>query len=121
MSEAQADADHGSQPDWDAKQYDEALAHLERLQEQIDAMRRTIPSIVGPMAKPAKDKAQLFVQIKSAAVRAVDDVQALRNNWSSEQTQSILKKFQESLEKDSDLSKAVAVPRYGWIQDTEMG
>ncbi|PIA97105.1 hypothetical protein CB0940_06339 [Cercospora beticola] len=117
----QADTAQGTQPAWDAKQYSGALAHLERLQEQIDDMRRTIPSIVGPMAKPAKDKAQLFVQIKSAAVRSVDDVQALRNNWSSEQTQSILNRSQQSLEKDSDLSKAGTVPRYGWTQDTEMG
>ena len=128
------------QPAWEAKQYEQALAHLERLQEQvsnvlrprdliacsltisqIDSMRRTIPSMIEPMRRPVKDKAQLFVQVKTAAVQAVGDVEGLRNSWNSDETQSLLTKSRESLAKDSDLSKAANVPRYGWNEDVEMG
>lgn len=39
MPEMQADAAQEAQPAWDAKQYSEALAHLERLQEQVSRVR----------------------------------------------------------------------------------
>ncbi|KAI5360676.1 hypothetical protein Slin15195_G085920 [Septoria linicola] len=120
MADASSTTAQSAQPAWDATQYEEALAHLERLQEQIDVMRRAIPSIVEPMVKPAKSKTHLFVQLKTAAVQAVDEVQALRLKWTSEQIQDIMKHSQESFDKNRDLSKAATIPRYGWIKDSEV-
>lgn len=83
-------------------------------------MRRAIPSIVEPMVKPARSKTHLFVQLKTAAVQAVDDVQALRLKWTSDETQDIMKYSQESFDKNRDLSKAATIPRYGWTEAPEV-
>ncbi|KAF7192365.1 hypothetical protein HII31_06397 [Pseudocercospora fuligena] len=107
---------NADQPDWDAARYEEALAHLERLQELIDGMKSDIPSIVAPIQRQTRDKAQLFVETKTAAVQAVTDVQQLRTTWNSEQTQDIFAKTKDSFAKDGDLSKARNVPRWGWAE-----
>ncbi|KXS99516.1 hypothetical protein AC578_4264 [Pseudocercospora eumusae] len=107
---------NADQPDWDAARYEEALAHLERLQELIDGMKSDIPSIVAPIQRQTRDKAQLFVETKTAAVQAVTDVQQLRATWNSEQTQEIFAKTKDSFVKDGDLSKARNVPRWGWAE-----
>lgn len=78
--------------------------------------------MIEPMTRPVpgKDKARLVVQMKTAAVQAVDEVQALRNNWNSEQTQALIAKSRESFRKDGDLSKAADISRYGWAEDANM-
>lgn len=73
------------------------------------------------MARPVKDKAQLFVQVKTAAVQAMNDIQELRSSWTSQESQEMIIKSRESLQKDSDLSKAANIPHYGWTEDAEMG
>jgi hypothetical protein len=88
---------------------------------QVDALRLTVPSIVAPLSQRGQDKAQLFANIKTAAVGAVDSVQALRQDWTSEQTQEIFSVTRASLEKDGDLSKASEVPRYGWTEEKTNG
>ncbi|KAK5692681.1 hypothetical protein LTR97_010995 [Elasticomyces elasticus] len=86
-----ADVDAGDQP-WDAQQYEAALAHLERLQEQM------------------------FTNVKKAAVASSNDLKTLRESWASEETQQLLSRSKESLRKDGDLSKANDVARYGWLK-----
>lgn len=78
--------------------------------------------MIEPMARPVpgKDKARLVLQMKTAAVQAVDEVQALRNNWNSEKTQALISKSRESFQKDGDLSKAADISRYGWAEDVNM-
>lgn len=78
--------------------------------------------MIEPMARPVpgKDKARLVLQMKTAAVQAVDEVQALRNNWNSEKTQALIIKSRESFQKDGDLSKAADISRYGWAEDVNM-
>lgn len=61
-------------------------------------------------------KQQLFAEIKSAAVTATTELKDFRDNWTSEQTQGLLARSKESEQKDGDLSKASAVPRYGWYE-----
>lgn len=80
-------------------------------------MRVTIPAIVAPLSRRGRDKAQLFAEIKTAAVQSVQDVGTLRETWNSEQTKDLVARSKESFEKDGDLSKAAEVPRYGWIQE----
>lgn len=117
---------------WDAPQYEAALAHLEKLQEQVRAfhqrfhieqylklpqlaaLRSAIPSVVAPMMQANTSKSQLFADIKTAAVTSTTELKDFRDNWTSEQTQSLLAKSNESKQKDGDLSKAASVPRYGW-------
>lgn len=79
-------------------------------------MRSDIPCIVNPVARRVTDKVQLFTQIKAAAVQAVDHVQSLRETLSSEQTQQILRKSQESMQKDNDMRRATEVPQWGWSE-----
>lgn len=98
---------------WDAQQYETALAHLERLQEQIDGLRSTISSLVTPLSRPQTSKAQLFATVRKSAVQSTDDLKAFRESWTAEQMQELFDRSRASLEKDGDLSKAREVARYG--------
>ena len=66
--------------------------------------------------EPATGKAQMFANIKKAALHSTNDIKTFRNEWSSEQMRQIFAKSKESLEKNGDLSKANGVPRYGWSE-----
>ncbi|CAK3918514.1 Hypothetical predicted protein [Lecanosticta acicola] len=110
----QNNADATSQPAWNAVQYEAALAHLYKLQEQIESLRDAIPSVVRPLTRPITNKPQAYAQIKKAAVGATDELNAFRENWMSEKTQSLLVRSKESYEKDDDLGKANQVARWGW-------
>lgn len=58
----------------------------------------------------------MFASIRKAAVTTTDDMKALRDKWSSEQTQQLFAKARESERADADLSKAWDLPRYGWAE-----
>lgn len=116
-----------------------SLAHLERLQTQVrhnssilhhtntnpltslqlDTLRSTVPTLVSPLIKPQTSKAQMFAEVKKSAVTTTGQLTAFRDNWNSEQTQQIFAKAQESEQKDSDLSKAEEVARFGWSEKAE--
>ena len=121
---------------WEAPQYEAALAHLERLQEQVrghqrptnnapgannhlqlENLRSAVPSIVAPLVRPATSKAQLFADVRKSAIQSTDDLKTFREQWTSEQTQQLFARSRQSLEKDGDLSKAVDVARYGWSSE----
>ncbi|SMQ49091.1 unnamed protein product [Zymoseptoria tritici ST99CH_3D7] len=72
---------------WDAKQCEEALAQIGKLQAQIDGLRTCIPSIVSPLTQRGADKTQRFAQLRAAAVGTSTDLQTFKQDWSSEQTQ----------------------------------
>lgn len=57
----------------------------------------------------------MFAEIKKAAMQSTDGLKTFREDWTSEQTQQLLARSKESLEKDGDLSKANGVARYGWV------
>jgi hypothetical protein len=61
----------------------------------------------------------MFAQVKKSAVTTTSQLTAFRDDWNSEQTQQILTKAQESEQKDTDLSKAEEVSRFGWSDDYE--
>ncbi|SMR48909.1 unnamed protein product [Zymoseptoria tritici ST99CH_1A5] len=104
---------------WDAKQCEEALAQIGKLQAQIDGLRTCIPSIVSPLTQRGADKTQRFAQLRAAAVGTSTDLQTFKQDWSSEQTQSLLQRSKDSLQKNPDLNKAVEVPMWGWGEDGE--
>lgn len=129
MSEAKATIEESQQ--WDVGQCEAALAHLERLQEQVptalspkvffvltlcqlDGLRTTMPSLVAPLIRPNESKAQMYAEIKKAAVQSTDGLKTFRTDWTSEETQQLLERSKESLRKDGDLSKANDVAHYGW-------
>nr|POF03798.1 hypothetical protein CFP56_21554 [Quercus suber] len=113
------DEQKGDEPAWEGGQYEAALAHLERLQCQIDNMRSTIPSIISPLFQPSSTKAVMFIDLKKAAVQATDDLKRFRQTWKDENAQSYFRRATESLEKDSNLEVAKTLPRYGWLDEEE--
>jgi hypothetical protein len=58
----------------------------------------------------------MFAEVKKSAVTTTGQLTAFRNDWNSEQTQQIFTQAQESEQRDSDLSKAKEVARYGWSE-----
>ncbi|EME41845.1 hypothetical protein DOTSEDRAFT_74041 [Dothistroma septosporum NZE10] len=103
-----------SQQDWDIAQYEAALAHLEKLQEQIHALRNAMPAIVTPLISRGTSKQQAFASLSTAAVSSATGVEALKDDWTSEAAQKLFAKSDESLKKDPDLSKAAYVQQAGW-------
>lgn len=129
-------ANGNDQQVWDSAKYEAALAHLEKLQEQVrtmtrympisiikhvsqlDALRSAIPTVIAPLMQTNATKPQLFAAVKSAATTSTNELKDFRDNWTSEQTQALLATSTESKQKDGDLSKASTVPRYGWSERT---
>jgi len=56
----------------------------------------------------------MFAEIKKVALQSTTDLKTFRNDWTSEQTQQLLERGRESLQKDGELRKADEVARYGW-------
>ncbi|TKA26141.1 hypothetical protein B0A50_04638 [Salinomyces thailandicus] len=96
--------------------YEQALAHLEKLQEQLDTLRSAIPSHVTPLLRPGTSKSQMFAEVKKAALQSRAAMKAFRDDWSSEQTQQLLARSRESLQRDGDCGRAGEVARYGWAR-----
>jgi hypothetical protein len=82
-------------------------------------LRSSISSIVSPLTQRGIDKVQQYAQIRNAAVGSTTDLKAFKEDWNSEQTQALLQKSRDSLQKDGDLSKAATVPVWGWGEDRE--
>ncbi|KAK4494023.1 hypothetical protein PRZ48_015209 [Zasmidium cellare] len=99
-------------------EYEAALAHLEKLQDQLDALRAAIPTVVAPLSQKYPTKEHLFADVKNGALTATTDLKEFRDNWSSEQTQSLLARASESKQQNGDFSKAATIPRYGWLDRT---
>lgn len=76
-----------------------------------------IPSIVAPLLQPNRPKPKLFADIKEAALGATKELHAFRDSWNSEQTRNTLARSKESYRENSDLSRAVEVPRWGWTRN----
>ncbi|KAK0258244.1 hypothetical protein B0A54_00170 [Friedmanniomyces endolithicus] len=104
---------------WDAQQHEDALAHLERLQEMLDALRSTLPLLVAPLLHQDASRSHMFVAIKKAAATATNDLRTFRDEWISGRTQHMLSHTKESLLKDGDVTKANDVARYGWLKEDQ--
>ncbi|KAI6876224.1 hypothetical protein KC343_g11865 [Hortaea werneckii] len=102
------------QPAWNAPEYERALAHLDKLQEQLDSLRSAIPSQVAPLLRTGTPRHQMHQESYKAAIKSTEDLKDVRADWNSEQTQQMFARARESVQKDGDLSKANEVAKYGW-------
>ncbi|KAK5169381.1 uncharacterized protein LTR77_005356 [Saxophila tyrrhenica] len=78
-----------------ATEIEAALAHLEMLQDRIDSLRTTIPSLVSPLAQSATSRAEMFGRVRKAAVQSAGDLKAFREEWGSERTRGLLARGRE--------------------------
>lgn len=101
--------------DWDETQCKAALAHLEKLQEQLDELRLTIPRIIQPLRTAHTTPAAFYTGFRQAALGANKNLSRFKAAWQSQETQSILEHTKESQKADPDLSACVRVPKYGWV------
>ncbi|KAF1953637.1 hypothetical protein CC80DRAFT_142899 [Byssothecium circinans] len=108
------DAQPQPSPEWDESQCTAALAHLERLQAQLDDLRLTIPRVIRPFtAPPAPSMYRAFSDNLTASQ---NDIKAFRTQWHSQDTQSVLDHARKSLARNKDLSKSAEVGKYGWVE-----
>ena len=70
-------------------------------------------AIVTPLMSRGVSKQQAFAHLSAAAVSSSTGLQALKDDWTSEETRKLFAKSGESLKKESDLSKAEHVPQAG--------
>lgn len=114
-------ASNSQQPaaDWDEAQCKGALAHLEKLQEQLDELRLTIPRIIQPLRTAHTTPAAFYADFRQAAVGANKNISKFKVVWQSQETQSIFEHAKESQKTDPDLSACVRVPKYGWVDTLE--
>lgn len=120
---------------WSTAQLESALAHLERLQDQINHLRSAIPGLVKPLhsrkrsysaindsngdTDGARMKASVFLGVKDAAERTAEDLRALGESWRAEETRKIFERARESEGRDEDLGRSVEVARWGWREKVE--
>jgi DNA-binding transcriptional regulator YbjK len=90
------------------------LQRLEDLSDQIERLRNALPAIVEPMKRSELSEVERIEKLRSACVQASEGLTSLRKGMTDESTQRILKSSAESLEKNSDLSKASGVSFYGY-------
>ncbi|KAF2500566.1 hypothetical protein BU16DRAFT_451866 [Lophium mytilinum] len=96
-----------------------ALAYLEKLQDQLQDLRLTMPRILGPLRTPHPSPAALYQDFRHASMSSVNDLKKFRITWQSPETQSLFQKAKESLKANPKLEGHNDVPRYGWIEEAE--
>ncbi|ORY14804.1 hypothetical protein BCR34DRAFT_478993 [Clohesyomyces aquaticus] len=101
---------------WDEAQCNAALAHVERLQGQLDNLRLAIPRIIEPFSSEQATSTDVFKGFKQALIGSQNDLKSFRVQWHTPEYQSILVHARKSYSANPDLSASAQVPRYGWIQ-----
>ncbi|CBX99833.1 hypothetical protein LEMA_P074220.1 [Plenodomus lingam JN3] len=106
--------EHPGQVDdgWDEAQCTSALAHLERLQAQIDDLRLAIPQIVEPFHQPFTSTT--FKQYAQGAMSSQNGIKSLNEQWNSLENQKTFEHVRKSYATNSDLSASTTIPSYGW-------
>lgn len=107
---------------WPKSELESSLAHLERLQHQIDHLRSAIPDLVRPLQTQThspRTKADALLDVRKVAVRRAEDLRTFGEIWSGEETKRILERARESEERDGDLERCGEVQRWGWIEKVE--
>lgn len=121
-----------SQPSepWSIDDLESALAHLERLQHQIDHLRSALPDLLKPLTPSSRKRthsdadgtklgASVLFEVRNTAVRKSEEVKALGEAWRGEETRRVLERAWESERADGDLGRCVEVARWGWIEKME--
>lgn len=71
------------------------------------------------MLQKDTSRAQMFADVRKAAVQSKSRLDDFHNDWNSEQTQQLLSRSNESYLKDRDLGKGNREPKYGWVAKQE--
>lgn len=109
---------------WSKTELESALAHLERLQDQIDSLRSAIPEVVRPLYirgdgyKP-RTKADVLIDVRKSAVQRAESLRTFAEAWESDDTKRVLERARESESRDANLSRSEEVPKWGWVETAE--
>ncbi|KAB2577092.1 Mediator complex subunit Med27 [Lasiodiplodia theobromae] len=130
---AAAPPTHG---DWDEAHLVEALAALEKLQDQaswlatsitctiltvaqMDELRSIVPNLTAPFLVAQDSPEALSRDFKQAAITEAKRLQAFERRWKSDEVQDILAHAAQSVKANPDLTKGAKVARYGWVDVAE--
>lgn len=117
---------------WSNTDLENALAHLERLQNRLDHLRSAIPDLVKPLqANPKhrsnysistgtpRTKADVMFGVREVAVQRAEEVRVLGEVLGSGETARIFERARESERAAGELGRCVEVPRWGWVGRVE--
>ncbi|KAJ4305220.1 hypothetical protein N0V90_000751 [Kalmusia sp. IMI 367209] len=103
--------------DYDEAQCIAALAQLERLKQQLDDLRLTLPRVVEPFHMPTGPP--MYQAFKNNLTKSVRDMKTFRAQWQSQDIQSVLEHAKKSAAANPDLSAGAQVHQYGWVEKEE--
>ncbi|KAF2097022.1 hypothetical protein NA57DRAFT_57631 [Rhizodiscina lignyota] len=106
---------------WDETRIRASLARIEQLQNQLDALRFVIPTITASAVNQGTSRTTYFKQFSVTAIGGSEQLEKFKRDWRDKSTQEIFDKAKTRREEDSNLSMAVGVPKYGWIEQDEGG
>ncbi|KAF2843266.1 hypothetical protein M501DRAFT_924199 [Patellaria atrata CBS 101060] len=105
--------------DWDEDRCRTALAHLERLENQIQDLRFAIASLIQPLISSPATPEQLFHDFSQAGIQRTKDISDFKATWADQQTQDIFRAAKESEQRSKNLSGGLNIPKYGWLQSED--
>lgn len=117
MSAPQVDAP--TDGSWDEARCIDALATLEKLQDQVDELRHIVTNLTAPFLATQSSPEALGRDFKQTAITEAKRLQTFERTWKSRDVQDILAHATLSLKDNPDLSKGAGVARYGWVDVAE--
>ena len=81
--------DPAAPPSWDEEHYISALARLESLQNRIDSLRLTVPTLVRVLASPHATPDALFREFQKASMGPSTALVSLKKALSEKETREI--------------------------------
>lgn len=73
-----------------------------------------MPRVLAPLHSPPSPA--LFRNFKAGIEKSFSQIKTFRNNYQAPETQTVLRYARERAAADSDLSKSIDVPQYGWTE-----
>ncbi|KAI9659939.1 MAG: hypothetical protein M1821_001291 [Bathelium mastoideum] len=110
------------QPDfsrWEEDQCKAGLARLEDLQDKLEGLRSTIPSIIGALVASRANPQEHFRQFKDVTETQYSQLIHFRATWQSEPISEALEYAVQSGKRDLGLGNGAVLPKSGWIEEKE--
>jgi len=121
--EAQPPSSTSTEPpkpeEWSEDQYIHALAHLETLQNQLDELRLTLPSIVHSLTSPYPDPQTMYRCVRQATWEGSRALDVFRKTYESPKMREVMLRVRGSWASSSDVTAAGDQPDWGWIEKSE--
>ena len=105
--------------EWSEDQYIHALAHLETLQNQLDELRLTLPSIVHSLTSPYPDPQTMYTCVRQTTLEGSRALDVFRKTYESPGTRDVMLRVRGSWAGSSDVTAAGEQPDWGWIEKSE--